>query len=126
MLVTEFADLSDPVFQAQESAVIGDIIHKENANRKSVVNCGYKLEFLRTRSVPDLSSYSLIAIWEWHRLEFVFDTVILFRFWNEAPVADVQKQISFANMLVADYYDFVKIIKLLTGVVNSAVKQSGL
>ena len=29
-------------------------------------------------------------------------------------------------MLVADYYDFVKIIKLLIGVVNSAVKQSGL
>ena len=91
VLVTEFADLSDPVFQAQESAVIGDVIHKENANRKSVVNCGYELEFLRARSVPDLSSYSLIAIWEWYRLEFVFDTVILFRFWNEAPVADVQK-----------------------------------
>ena len=87
------------------------------------MNRGYKLEFLRSRSVPDLCSYSLIAIWKRDRLELVFDAVVLFWSWNEAPVANVQKQICFAHALVSNYHDFVEIIELLAGVVNSAVEK---
>ena len=80
-IIWKLADLVQPLSQIDKGLNVGNIVHKESSNCKSVMSCCDLYELLCSRSVPDLCFNSLFTIWQRDVFEFKFNTVSGLGFW---------------------------------------------
>ena len=75
VLVRVLADLAKPVRTVLECRSVSDVVDKESTDGESIVHCRDLQELLSARSVPDLSSNSLISARQRKSLNFKLNAV---------------------------------------------------
>jgi len=75
IFIWEFSYFLQPVPKINKWLDIAYIIYKKSSNCKSVVSCSDAQKLFSAWSIPNLSSYFLVAVRQWKSFEFKFNPV---------------------------------------------------